>query len=114
MLEPKYQVRLELVELGTENIVEATFARPIEVSIFAAIKAAFTPYNFTVTYGTNLVVGGRDTHQVEVHYDDSYKSKDVMREFVELLKNEGFTSFFFTRSIIGGKREGTDIESILG
>ena len=114
MLEPKYQVRLKFVELGTENIVEATFARPIEVSIFAAVKAAFAPYNFTTTYGTNLAVGGIDTRKVKVRFDDSYESKDVIREFVELLKNEGFTSFFFARDIIGGKKQGADIESILG
>jgi hypothetical protein len=37
----------------------------------------------------------------------------VRLKLVELLRNEGFASFFFTRDIIGGKKEGTDIESIL-
>lgn len=35
------QVRLELKELLVENIVQATFARPIEVQIFPLISKVF-------------------------------------------------------------------------
>lgn len=113
MPEPKYQVHIRFYHFNGENEVEINFARPTEYLVFSALKLGLEPFGFTVAQSINTNTGETDPRRMKIHWDYPCEAKARIGLIVNLLKSEGFNSFFFIRDVTGGRRQGNDIESIL-